>query len=711
MLFIVSGYICVIRGIMKKKNEFQGIIWVASALFLFTALVPLDILGVFGKYLRSAFYLLFGYVSFLFPVLFAVIGIYAFKAEKIEKRELKGAGFFVILAGLCVFQYLFGIDRIMNVNCISDLSDNDQFGLLLGGFLVNYTGSLGAGFIAFLSLVLGIYLLEFDNHAKGILARCYAWLLELFRHPSTAAAPERQKREEKPLGKTDKGAIVIPKIPDASPSRQEKPPKEAKPEKKKEPAGIKAPGEISYELPAIDLLNEKPKPVNSEDDIKLYSEIIEKTLATFDIKVKVINAVSGPVITRFELKPDAGTKVSKISALQNDLALNLKATRIRIIAPLPGVGAVGIEVPNKKPVIVSLREMLEDAEFTNSNGRMPVVIGKTVDGKAVIADLAEMPHLLVAGATGSGKSVCLNTIIMSLLYRFNPEELKILLIDPKRVEFSLYRDIPHLYTPIITETKKATQALKAVSYEMHNRYTRLSEIGARDIASYNAASDVKMPYIVVIIDELADLMLLEARQVEEVITRLAQLSRAVGIHLVFATQRPSADIITGVIKANFPSRIALQVFSMTDSRVILDTGGAENLLGKGDMLFSLASFPEPLRVQCPYVSSGEVKKVMDCWKSQAKPEYSQIETAPSATGLGESGDDDGLLRNALIVVKERKRASATLLKGALHVSDGKAANLISIMETHGLIGPSQGSKPRDIYFEKIEELLKNNDPK
>ncbi len=695
---------------MKKKNEFQGILWVASALFLFTALVPFDILGVFGKYLRSAFYLLFGYVSFLFPVLFAVIGIYAFKAEKIDKRELKGAGLFVILAGLCVFQFLFGIDKIMNVNCISDLSDNDQFGILLGGFLVNYTGTLGAGFIAFLSLVLGIYLLEFDNHAKGILARCYAWLAELFKQPSAAAVSARQRKDEKPPAGADKSAIVIPRIPDASP-RQEKPQKETKLEKKKEPAGKKAPGEISFELPTVDLLNEKPKPVNSEEDIKRYSEIIEKTLATFDIKVKVTNAVSGPVITRFELKPDAGTKVSKISALQNDLALNLKATRIRIIAPLPGVGAVGIEVPNKNPVIVSLREMLEDSEFTNSNGKMPVVIGKTVDGKAVISDLAEMPHLLVAGATGSGKSVCLNTIIMSLLYRFNPAELKLLLIDPKRVEFSLYRDIPHLYTPIITETKKATQALNAVSYEMHNRYTRLSEIGARDIASYNAASDVKMPYIVVIIDELADLMLLEARQVEEVITRLAQLSRAVGIHLVFATQRPSADIITGVIKANFPSRIALQVFSMTDSRVILDTGGAENLLGKGDMLFSLASFPEPLRVQCPYVSSGEVKKVMDSWKSQAKPEYFQIETAPAASGFDETGDDEGLFRKALIVVKERKRASANLLKGALHVSDGKAANLISIMETNGLIGPSQGSKPRDIYYEKIEELLKTNGPK
>ncbi len=695
---------------MKRKNEFLGILWVASALFLFTALMPSVFLGVFGTYLRSAFYLLFGHVSFLFPVLFVVIGYYSFKDERIEKRELKGAGFFVILTGLCVFQYLFGIDKILNVNSIRDISDNNQFGLKLGGFLENNTGSLGAGFIAFLALVLGVYLLGFDNHAKGILARCYAWVAKLFRRSSAQTVPDLLKGEEKPRGKTDKSAIIIPKIPDASP-RPEKAPKEAKPEKKKDPAAIKAPGEISYELPTIDLLNEKPKPVNSEEDIKLYSEIIEKTLATFDIKVKVTNAVSGPVITRFELKPDAGTKVSKISALQNDLALNLKATRIRIIAPLPGVGAVGIEVPNKKPVIVSLREMLEDSDFTNSSGKMPVVIGKTVDGKAVIADLAEMPHLLVAGATGSGKSVCLNTIIMSLLYRFNPAELKVLLIDPKRVEFSLYRDIPHLYTPIITDTKKATQALKAVSFEMHNRYTKLSEIGARDISSYNASSEEKMPYIVVIIDELADLMLLEARQVEEVITRLAQLSRAVGIHLVFATQRPSADIITGVIKANFPSRIALQVFSMTDSRVILDTGGAENLLGKGDMLFSLASFPEPLRVQCPYVSSGEVKKVMDSWKIQAKPEYSQIETAPAAAGFDEAGDDEGLLRKALIVVKERKRASATLLKGALHVSDGKAANLISIMETNGLIGPSQGSKPRDIYFDKIEELLKSNVPK
>ncbi len=691
---------------MKKKNELFGIIWFAAGLFLFIALIPLNILGVFGKYLSSAFYLLFGYISLLFPLLFGVIGFYSFTGKEIEKRQLKGAGVFAIMTGLCVFQNLLGLDKIMNVNYISALSDNDQFGLLLGKFLTQYTGLFGASFIAFLALVFGVYLLEFDGHAKGLITRCFAWIMSLFKNSASADTSPKVKPADKPV----KSDIIIPKIPDAPASKEEKPQKESKPEKRKE-AVKKSTGEsVTYELPQIELLSERPAQVSTAEDIKLYSEIIEKTLATFDIKVRVINAVSGPVITRFELKPDAGTKVSKISALQNDLALNLKATRIRIIAPLPGVGAVGIEVPNKKPVNVSLREMLEDTQFTGSEGKMPVVIGKTVDGKAVIADLADMPHLLVAGATGSGKSVCLNTIIMSLLFRFDPSELKLLLIDPKRVEFSLYRDIPHLYTPIITDTKKATQALKAVSFEMHNRYTKLSEIGARDISSYNASVEesMKMPYIVVIIDELADLMLLEARQVEEVITRLAQLSRAVGIHLVFATQRPSADIITGVIKANFPSRIALQVFSQIDSRVILDTGGAENLLGKGDMLFSLASFPEPERVQCPYVSSAEVKIVMEFWKGQAKPEYSQIEAAPSSTGLDEAGDEDGLLRNALIVVKERKRASATLLKGALHVSDGKAANLISLMETNGLIGPAQGSKARDIYYDKIEEILKKN---
>ena len=319
-----------------------------------------------------------------------------------------------------------------------------------------------------------------------------------------------------------------------------------------------------------------------------------------------------------------------------------------------------------------------------------------------------MPHLLVAGATGAGKSVCLNSIIISLLYKFNPDELKLLLIDPKRVEFALYNEMPHLYTPVITDVKRASQALRHLVKDMTDRYDKLAKAHARDIISYNKKAEVKLPYVVVIIDELADMMLLAAREIEDVITRLAQLARGVGIHLIFATQRPSVDVITGVIKANFPSRIALQVFSKVDSRVILDMGGAEDLLGKGDMLFSLASFPQPLRCQCSFISTTEIKKIMDFWTEQGKPTLVEIETK-SSEGMKEGdGEDNELFINALIFVKERKRASVQLLQGAFHISGGRATNLISLMESKDLIGPGQGNKPRDIYYDRIEEILKKH---
>ncbi|MEI6846201.1 MAG: DNA translocase FtsK, partial [Candidatus Firestonebacteria bacterium] len=429
-------------------------------------------------------------------------------------------------------------------------------------------------------------------------------------------------------------------------------------------------------------------------------------LNDFGVRVAPYRAVVGPVITRFEITVFEGQKVNKIVSLSNELAMALRATHIRIIAPIPGKNAVGIEVPNADSSTVSLKSMLDSPAFNNPKFRLPISIGKTVDGVVTIADLADMPHLLVAGATGAGKSVCLNSIIVSLIYKFKPDELKLLLIDPKRVEFSLYNDIPHLYTPVITDVRKASEALKYLCRDMVDRYDKLSKAHARDIVTYNSKAEVKLPYIVVIIDELADMMLLAAREVEDVITRLAQLARGVGIHLVFATQRPSVDVITGVIKANFPSRIALQVFSRIDSRVILDTGGAEDLLGKGDMLFSLASFPQPVRCQCPFISSSEIKNVMDFCKAQGKPEMISIEVK-SETGAGEgSGEDNELFLNALTFVKERKRASVQLLQGAFHISGGRATNLISLMESQGIIGPGIGNKPRDINFDRLEEALK-----
>ncbi len=697
---------------MNKKNEFAGILWTAAAIFMFAALLPFELFGLLGKYLRGLFYLVFGFVSFLFPVILGAAGWYSFTKNKVEKPAFKTFGTALFLTAFCLLDYLSGIFKYCE-NGIRPTSDSNQFGILLGGALKAFAGTTGIWFLAVLILITGIYLLEVEEYPKNWLSR----LLLLLKTRIHAAGRSLKEKQAAALEKKAKKEIIIPTIPN---------PPQAEDKKKTEKIKFGSTGQLKeriafrkttavsrgFKLPGIELLSPKEIQDKTKENTAIKAEIIKKTLQTFDIEVEIMRAIVGPRVSRYEVKPSAGTKISKIANLSNDLALNLKAQHIRIIAPLPGVGAVGIEVPNEKQATVTMSELLEAKDFRDPDLRIPVAIGKTVDGEDIISDLAGMPHLLVAGSTGSGKSVCLNALIMSMLYKFDPTELKLLLIDPKRVEFTLYRDLPHLYTPIITEAKKATAALKAVSIEMKNRYDKLSEIGVRDIVSYNQVSEEKMPYIVIIIDELADLMILGANEVEEVITRLAQLARGVGIHLVFATQRPSVDVLTGVIKANFPSRIALQVFSRTDSRVILDTGGAEDLLGKGDMLFSHSSFPQPERAQCPFLSSAEIKKVMDFWKAQGKPAYGMLEPVPGDDGFDSpEGEDAELFRNALQIVIERKRASATLFKGALHISDGKAADLISRMEMKGLIGPSMGSKPRDIYGEKIEAIIAKNENK
>ena len=690
---------------MSKKNELIGILWFVVALFLLISLLPHysdgNYLGKFGKYIALAFFYLFGFGSYLFPFVFCVVGYLTFKEEKVDKPNIKIIGGSLFLLSICLFLYL-----------ITGSPDENKIGYLMGISIISLTSRLGGYLIFLLMIIAAIYLLELEMYPKSILSRV------IFNIKARLKESGEKKKQPK-IVKEEKEPIKIqpvPELPDdhAKEKKLDKKllkkektalQKDAKPETWPEKESSK------FEMPEISFLDEPETAAAVKEDFKITEEIIVKTLQNFGINVEILRTVKGPVVTRYEVKPAPGTKVNKIVSLSNDLALALKATHIRIIAPIPGLAAVGIEIPNKKYTLVSLNEIIQSEDFKNPDLRMPVTIGKSVDGENIVADLAEMPHLLVAGATGSGKSVCLNSIIVSLLYKFSPVQLKLLLIDPKRVEFTLYNDLPHLYSPVITDARKATDALRMLSKDMQERYSKLSAAGVRDIVTYNKTAEEKMPYVVVIIDELADLMLIAAREIEEVITRLSQLARGVGIHLVFATQRPSVDVITGVIKANFPSRIALQVFSKVDSRVILDIGGAEDLLGKGDMLFSLASYPKPVRTQCSYVSANEVKKVVDFWKKQGKPEYSGIES------IGETGmEDDGegtneLFKNALVFVKERKRVSATLLQGAFHISGGKAANLVSLMETKGLIGQGIGNKPRQIYFDKIDELLKKMEEK
>ncbi len=464
----------------------------------------------------------------------------------------------------------------------------------------------------------------------------------------------------------------------------------------------------SYSLPRDNLLDEYPdsKYWVIDDVTRHAAEILKDTLNEFKIKAEVTGIRKGPVITMFEILPAPGVKLSKIVNLADNIALRLAASRVRIVAPIPGKHAVGIEVPNRKRAIVSFKEMIEDENFEAEGKEIPVILGKDITGETQIVDLVQTPHLLIAGATGSGKSVCVNSIICSILYRRSPEEVNLILIDPKIVELKLYNGIPHLLTPVITEPKKAFQALQYCLYEMERRYALLDALGVRDIRSYNRKVKKRrlatrpIPYLVVVIDEFADLMATTGKELESTLARLAAMSRAVGIHLVLATQRPSIDVITGLIKANIPSRIAFMVAGKFDSRIIIDAVGAEKLLGRGDMLFTSAWDPVPTRIQGAFLSEEEVERIAEYVRTLGEPEYIDdeifIDDEDSDTLFDSGGIDDPLMSKALEVVTSAGKASASYLQRRLKIGYNRAARLVEEMEDRGIVGPQNGSKPREI---------------
>ena len=468
--------------------------------------------------------------------------------------------------------------------------------------------------------------------------------------------------------------------------------------------GISQQKNQKYIFPDTSLLHEYDKP----HDTSFFAEsnhaakILENTLREFKITSKVIDIQRGPVVTLFKIIPAPGIKLSKISGLADNIALKLAASRVRIVAPIPGERAVGIELPNKNREIVSFYEVVSTPEFKNSKHKIPIALGKDISGNIVVMELTDCPHLLISGATGSGKSVCVNTLISSVLYSKSPKEVKLMLIDPKIVELKLYNDIPHLITPVITDPKLALAALKYMLAEMERRYNLLDQVLARDITNYNRKiknSSEKLPFIIVIIDELADLMMILGKQIEGLITRLAAMSRAVGIHLVVATQRPSVDVITGLIKANIPSRIAFQVSSRIDSRTILDEIGAEKLIGKGDMLYLPGNEPNPTRIQGAFLVEDEVIKIVEHLKSVAEPNYIYFdeELLNDRNKYDENNEeDDPLFSDAVEIVLKTKRASASYLQRRLKIGYNRAARIIEKMEEKGIIGAQQGSKPRAI---------------
>ncbi|MCD6109894.1 DNA translocase FtsK 4TM domain-containing protein [bacterium] len=465
-----------------------------------------------------------------------------------------------------------------------------------------------------------------------------------------------------------------------------------------------------WEFPSMDLLDKDVSEIESNDDVlKQNAEVIRSKLEQFGIRVTMRDIHLGPTVIQYTLKPDEGVKLSKITSLKSDLALALAASSVRIEAPIPGKSLVGIEVPNQHRAIVHLREILESSEFKVVDSMLKFPLGRDVAGNPIIADLKQMPHLLMAGATGSGKSVGMNTFLVSLLYQNSPIDLKLILIDPKKVELRDYNNIPHLLTPVINDPEKATIALRWCVAEMNRRYQQCADKGKRNITDYNAdpAMEEKMSTIVIVIDELADLMMSAGKEVEASICRIAQMARAVGMHLVIATQRPSVDVITGLIKANIPSRIAFAVSSSIDSRTIIDGTGAEDLLGKGDMLFLPSGKNKPIRIQGIYTSSKEIEKVTNRVKLTSAPDFNDEVVSTKVAGQKLNGipdssagnTEDSLYEDAITVIKENRKASASLLQRRLKVGYARAARLLDILEENGVVGPSNGAKPRKILID------------
>ena len=677
----------------ETKKSVWAIIFIGLSAILFLA--SFNQAGPAGNFVYRVLNYLFGWGYYLLPTILLLIALAFFtsKHKKILGITLSGAILFVI-SGLGII----------------DLLASDG-----GGLIGKFIGSLETPFGKTASLVITITLLT----ASIIITLNIP--LKFSRRVAEEKIKEKESEEietieieETPAKEKEETRIRIFKPPEV-PLRKERENKELQEEIIISPQ--KSFALKNYTAPSLDLLksfSEKP----SIGDLRANANIIKRTLEGFSIPVEMGEITIGPAVTRYTLKPAEGVKLSKITTLNSDLSLALASHPIRIEAPIPGKSLVGIEVPNKAAALVRLGSLVSSAEFQNS-GPLGFILGRDIDGKPIFANIDKMPHLLIAGATGSGKSVIIHSLLISLLYKNSPSSLKLILIDPKRVELSNYDGLPHLIAPVITESKLAINVFRWAIQEMERRYQTLLQAGNRDIQSYNAKAEEPMPYILIVIDELADLMATYGREVEGLIIRLAQMARATGLHLVVSTQRPSVEVVTGLIKANITCRIALQVASQVDSRTILDTAGAEKLLGRGDLLFVSSEFSKPKRIQSCYVTEEEIKKVTNFIKANNKPETvgqenelqlsdndqnnSQNRESPFNIFNQQTEDDeDELFEEALGVVKAAQKASASLLQRRLKIGYARAARLLDIMENKGIIGPGEGAKPRKVYIEKTD---------
>lgn len=707
----------------RRINEIKGVIFLACGLLILASLIsftpfdlsfytshpnlpPKNFIRTFGAHLAGLILFLFGWASYLFVVFIFLSGIKLFRQEKPDLRLPRILGLVVLLLSASSFIGMFG-----QANEAIKFSHGGFLGFMISQFVANYFGRLG-GYIILTTLILLSSLLVTDILLSTFF-RKFAQNLKFFFKPFFVfKRPKKvlwvEPGQEVAKIKIDQGILPKPEIPGIKPLKphiQIKTKPEAVPQPKIVPKEIKI---GDYHLPHLELLD-APPPLEErqiKDDLETNARILEDTLEDFGISAKVTEIERGPVITRYELEPAPGVKLNRIVALNDDIALTMKAQSVRIIAPIPGKGRVGVEVPNTQSNFVYLKEVLSSKEFQNTRTALTLALGKDIAGKPIIADLDEMPHLLIAGTTGSGKTVCVNSLISSLLFKSSPAELKFVMFDPKMVELAPFNGLPHLLCPVVTEAKKAALALNWIVNEMEERYRLLAKASARNIESYNQLQE-KLPYIVVIIDEFADLMSVMKSEIENAVTRLAQLSRAVGIHLILATQRPSVDVITGVIKANLPARISFKVASKVDSRTVLDMNGADKLLGKGDMLFLKPGESKLIRIQGSLVTDAEIIRTVDFIKSQAEPVYDDdILKETTKLRLG-SGEKDELYLDAVRVIMESNQASVSILQRRMRLGYTRAARIIDTMEQEGLIGPFEGSKPRKILVDRQTWLEEN----
>lgn len=742
------------RKTTKKKTaaQSQQRAYMIGGLIIILAILSMlslysEQMGVFGDLTSSAIGILFGKVGPVFCALLFVIGLFFITDWDVKtKMKVLGLGLTVFLMAI-LFTYdptrpSLSWDARMNLT--GHYVDPGFLGENFARLFVGLLGPVGSRTV--LALIAFFMLYHLPSKERR----------DMTKEKIAATFREKKAEREKLKSEKEKAAPREEKKPSAKKTKAKKPItsgadafKEFAPEKKREepveirdyrPAAEEQPKraealnesekeafakdmqteveETIYHFPPIKLLK-KPSagPTAGDGDIRKNADIIQEVMDNFNVDCRVRAINRGPTITSYELEPSPGVKISKIVSLHDNLSLSLASPGIRIEAPIPGKSAIGIEVPNKVKDSVHLREIIESDAFENLDSSVPLTLGKDISGNAIVSSIDKMPHLLIAGATGSGKSVCINGILMGILYKSAPEDVRLILIDPKVVELGIYNGIPHLLIPVVTDPKKAAFALAWAVDEMEKRYKAFAETGVRDVSGYNekmkVAGEKTMPKIVIVVDELSDLMMVAAKEVEDYITRLAQMARAAGIHLILATQRPSVDVITGTIKANIPSRIAFSVSSSIDSRTILDMSGAEKLLGKGDMLFYPSSFPKPKRLQGAFVSDQEVENVLAFVKKHTDAaEYDEEVLDTMEKKVQKSfTDEDPLLYDAVDIILTQEQASISFIQRKLKIGYARAARIVDQIEEMGIVGPNEGTKPRKLLMtkEQIENMKENQE--